>query len=158
MKLGALKGIIGAVAPTLGTALAGPLGGTAANAIASVLGCKPDPKSISSAMQSATPEQLAEIKKAELDFEAQMKKMDVDIFALETQDVQHARKAFANDWTPKILAIGLMIIFAAYAFLITVSPPSTQSDTIPSLLIGTFSGVLASVVSFYFGSSHKKDD
>ena len=158
MKLGALKGIIGAVAPTLGTALAGPLGGTAANAIASVLGCKADPKSISTAMQSATPEQLAEIKKAELDFEAQMKKMDVDIFSLETQDVQHARKAFANDWTPKILAIGLLLMFAGYAFLITVSPPSQQSDTIPSLLIGSMSGVLASVVSFYFGSSHKKDD
>ena len=87
-----------------------------------------------------------------------MKKMDVDIFALETQDVQNARKAFANDWTPKILAIGLLLMFAGYAFLITVSPPSQQSDTIPSLLIGSMSGVLASVVSFYFGSSHKKDD
>lgn len=158
MKLGALKGIIGAVAPTLGTALAGPLGGTAANAISAVLGCKPDAKSISTAMQSATPEQLAEIKKAELEFEARMQELSVDIYELETKDIQDARRAFANDWTPKILAIGLMIIFAAYAFLITVSPPSTQSDTIPSLLIGTFSGVLASVVSFYFGSSHKKDD
>ncbi|OUV24590.1 MAG: hypothetical protein CBC57_06675 [Euryarchaeota archaeon TMED97] len=158
MKLGALKGIIGAVAPTLGTALAGPLGGTAANAIASVLGCKNDAKSISTAMQSATPEQLLAIKEAELEFESKMAQMDVDIFALETQDVQHARKAFANDWTPKILAIGLLIMFAGYAFLITISPPSTQSDTIPSLLIGSMSGVLASVVSFYFGSSHKKDD
>ena len=87
-----------------------------------------------------------------------MQELSVDIYELETKDIQDARRAFANDWTPKILAIGLMIIFAAYAFLITVSPPSTQSDTIPSLLIGTFSGVLASVVSFYFGSSHKKDD
>lgn len=155
MKLGALKGIIGAVAPTLGTALAGPLGGTAANAISAVLGCKPDAKSISTAMQSATPEQLAEIKKAELEFEARMQELSVDIYELETKDIQDARRAFANDWTPKILAIGLMIIFAAYAFLITVSPPSTQSDTIPSLLIGTFSGVLASVVSFYFGPTKR---
>ena len=158
MKLGALKGIIGAVAPTLGTALAGPLGGTAAQAISAVLGCKPDAKSISTAMSSATPQQLLDIKEAELEFEARMQELSVDIYELETKDIQDARRAFAGDWTPKILAIGLMIIFAAYAFLITVSPPSTQSDTIPSLLIGTFSGVLASVVSFYFGSSHKKDD
>ena len=158
MNFGALKGVIGAVAPTLGTALAGPLGGTAAQAISAVLGCKSDPKSISTAMQNATPEQLAEIKKAELEFEARMQELSVDIYELETKDIQDARRAFAGDWTPKILAIGLMIIFAAYAFLITLSPPSTQSDTIPSLLIGTFSGVLASVVSFYFGSSHKKDD
>ena len=158
MKLGALKGIIGAVAPTLGTALAGPLGGTAAQAISAVLGCKPDAKSISTAMSSATPQQLLDIKEAELEFEARMQELSVDIYELETKDIQDARRAFAGDWTPKILAIGLMIIFAAYAFLITVSPPSTQSDTIPSLLIGTFSGVLASVVSFYFGSSHKKDE
>ena len=105
MNFGALKGVIGAVAPTLGTALAGPLGGTAAQAISAVLGCKNDPKSISTAMQNATPEQLAEIKKAELDFEAQMKKMDVDIFALETADVQDARKAHKGDWTPRIFGL-----------------------------------------------------
>ena len=53
MNFGALKGIIGAVAPTLGTALAGPLGGTAAQAISAVLGCKNDPKSISTDIQDA---------------------------------------------------------------------------------------------------------
>jgi hypothetical protein len=53
------------------------------------------------AVQAATPEQLAEIKKAELDFEARMKELDVDIFALETQDAQDARKHFAKDWTAK---------------------------------------------------------
>jgi hypothetical protein len=51
------------------------------------------------------PEQLAEIKKAELDFEARMKELDVDIFALETQDTQDARKHFAKDWTAKIIAL-----------------------------------------------------
>ena len=65
MNFGALKNVIGAVAPTLGTALGGPLGGTAAKAISAVLGCKSDANSISTAMQNATPEQLAEIKKAE---------------------------------------------------------------------------------------------
>ena len=64
MKFGAIKGLIGAVAPTIGQALGGPLGGTAAQAIAQVLGCKPDEKSIEKAVQNATPEQLAEIKKA----------------------------------------------------------------------------------------------
>ena len=83
-------------------ALGGPLGGAAAQTIASELGCKPDEKSIANAVQAATPEQLAEIKKAELDFQVQMKKLDVDVFALEAEDVQHARSAFKGDWTPKI--------------------------------------------------------
>ena len=41
-----LKNIVGAVAPTLGSALAGPLGGQAASVIAGVLGCGTKPKEI----------------------------------------------------------------------------------------------------------------
>ena len=77
-----IKNLVGAVAPTLGSALGGPLGGQAATVIAGVLGCGTKPKEIEKAMAVATPEQLAEVKKAELEFEAQMKELDVDIFAL----------------------------------------------------------------------------
>ena len=70
---GLFKNIIGAVAPTLGTAIGGPMGGMAANMIADVLGVPNDQKSIQQAMQSATPEQMLELKKAEQEFEVQMK-------------------------------------------------------------------------------------
>jgi|TARA_R100000234_G_scaffold23736_1_gene13579 hypothetical protein len=158
MNFGAIKNIVGAVAPTLGTALAGPLGGTAAQAISAVLGCKNDPKSISTAMQQATPEQLAEIKKAELDFEAQMKKMDVDIFNLETADVQDARKAFKGDWTPRVFGLFSLCGFLGYIFLVTIQPPDANSDTIVSLVLGYLGGLVSGISSFYFGASHKKDD
>ena len=158
MNFGALKGVIGAVAPTLGTALAGPLGGTAAQAISAVLGCKNDPKSISTAMQSATPEQLAEIKKAELDFEAQMKKMDVDIFALETADVQDARQAFKGDWTPRVFGLFSLFGFIGYIFLVTIQPPDANSDTIVSLVLGYLGGLVSGISSFYFGASHGGKD
>ena len=157
MNFGALKGVIGAVAPTLGTALAGPLGGTAAQAISAVLGCKNDPKSISTAMQNATPEQLAEIKKAELDFEAQMKKMDVDIFALETADVQDARKAHKGDWTSRVFGLFSLIGFLGYIFLVTIQPPDANSDTIVSLVLGYLGGLVSGISSFYFGASHAKE-
>ena len=158
MNFGALKGVISAVAPTLGTALAGPLGGTAAQAISAVLGCKTDAKAISTAMQNATPEQLAEIKKAELDFEAQMKQMDVDIFALETADVQDARKAHKGDWTPRVFGLLALIGFLAYIFLVTIQPPDANSDTIVSLVLGYLGGLVSGISSLYFGASHKTDD
>ena len=62
--------------------------------LADVLGCDPTPQKIEKALQQATPEQLAEIKKAELDFEVRMKELEVDVFALETKDTQHARESF----------------------------------------------------------------
>ena len=68
-------------------------------------------KSIVHAVQAATPEQLAELKKAELDFQVQMKKLDVDVFALETEDIQHARSAFKGDWTPKFIAVACVLFF-----------------------------------------------
>ena len=44
MKFKLIKNIIGAVAPTIGTALGGPMGNMAANMIADTLGCEPTPK------------------------------------------------------------------------------------------------------------------
>jgi len=158
MNLGALKGIVSAVAPTLGTALGGPLGGTAAKAISAVLGCKSDPQSIEKAVASASPEQLVEIKKAELDFEAKMAEMEVDIFNLETQDVQDARKAFASDWTPRIFGLFSLCGFLGYIFLVTIQPPDANSDTIVSLVLGYLGGLVSGISSFYFGASHKKDE
>ena len=157
MNFGALKGVIGAVAPTLGTALAGPLGGTAAQAISAVLGCKNDVKSISTAMQTATPEQLVAIKEAELEFEAKMAQMEVDVFALETADVQDARKAHKGDWTPRIFGLFSLVGFLGYIFLVTIQPPDANSDTIVSLVLGYLGGLVSGISAFYFGASHAKD-
>ena len=98
MKFDVIKGILGEIAPTIGTALGGPVGGAAASMLADVLGCDPTPQKIEKALAQATPEQLAEIKKAELDFEVRMKELEVDVFALETKDIQHARDSFQEDW------------------------------------------------------------
>ena len=152
-----LKNIVGAVAPTLGTALGGPLGGAAASAIAEALGCESDSRSLEKAVQSATPAQLAAIKKAELDFEARMKELDVDIFAIEAQDKQDARKHFAKDWTARFLAVALCLLFAGYIFLVTILPPDQNSDALINLILGTISGSFSTVVAFYFGASQKQD-
>tara|TARA_R100001369_G_C3271707_1_gene160167 strand:+ start:103 stop:579 length:477 start_codon:yes stop_codon:yes gene_type:complete len=158
MNLGALKGIIGAVAPTLATAMGSPLAGAAMSAIADKLGVKNEPKAIEKAIQNATPEQLVAIKEAELDFEAKMAQMDVDIFALETADVQDARKAHRGDWTPRIFGLLALVGFLCYIFLVTIQPPDANSDTIVSLVLGYLGGLVSGISAFYFGASHVKED
>ena len=157
MKFGAIKGLIGAVAPTIGQALGGPLGGTAAQAIAQVLGCKPDEKSIEKAVQNATPEQLAEIKKAELDFQARMKELEVDVFKLETADIQNARENFKGDWTPRFIAIACVLFFGGYIAMVTIQDPAANDDGIVNLVLGYLGGIVSSIISFYYGASHKHD-
>ena len=153
MNFDKVKGLVGSLAPTLGAALGGPVGGAAATMLADVLGCDPAPQKIEKALQQATPEQLAEIKKAELDFEVRMKELEVDVFALETKDTQHARESFKEDWTARAIALLSVLLFGGYILLVTLQPPSANDDGIVNLVLGYLGGVVSSIVSFYFGAS-----
>ena len=157
MNFDKVKGLVGSLAPTLGAALGGPVGGAAASMLADVLGCDPVPAKMERALQQATPEQLAEIKKAELDFQVQMKKLDVDVFALEAEDIQNARAAFKGDWTPKFIAVACVIFFGGYIALVTIQDPSANDDGIVNLVLGYLGGIVSSIISFYYGASHKHE-
>lgn len=133
------------------------MGNMAANVIADVLGVKPEPKALQQAVQNATPEQLAQIKKAELEFEAQMKELDVDIFALETADKQDARQKFSKDWTTRVMGIAVLGGFLGYIFLVTLQPPEQNSEALINLVLGYLGGLASAVISFYFGASNSGD-
>ena len=157
-KLGFLKNIVGAVAPTIGAALAGPMGGMAGDVVAKVLCCDNSPKSIEKAIQNATPEQMLELKKAEQDFELQMKELDVDVFELETKDIQDARSRFSKDWTTRIMGIATLGGFLGYIFMVTIQPPEQNSEALINLVLGYLGGLASAVISFYFGASHGGKD
>jgi hypothetical protein len=158
MKFNLIKNVVGAIAPTLGSALGGPLGGQAASVVAEVLGCKPEPKAINQAIKTATPEQMVELKKAEQDFEVQMKELDVDIFALEVQDTQDARSKFSKDWTTRFMGLITISGFMGYIFLVTLQPPEQNSEALINLVLGYLGGLASAVISFYFGASHSPED
>ena len=155
--LKSVKGIIGAVAPTIGTALGGPMGGMAAKMVSEALGVDNDPKKIEKAIQAATPEQLAELKKIDADFDVKMKELDVDLFALETADIQSARGMFSKDWTARIIGVTVVGGFMGYIFLVTIMPPEQNSEALINLVLGYLGGLASAIISFYFGASQKQD-
>jgi hypothetical protein len=109
-------------------------------------------------MANPSMEDLAKIKEAELKFEAEMKKHEVDIFALEAADVQDARKNFSKDWTARIIGIAMIGGFLGYIFLVTLQPPEQNSEALINLVLGYLGGLASAVVSFYFGASNSSDD
>ena len=129
------KNIVGAVAPTLGTAIGGPMGGMAANMIADVLGVPNNQKS----------------------FEVQMKELDVDVFELEVADKQNARSMFSKDWTARIIGLFTIGGFLGYIFLVTLQPPEQNSEALINLVLGYLGGLASAIISFYFGASHSPD-
>ena len=153
-----LKNIVGAVAPTLGTALGGPMGGMAATMISEVLGVPNNTKAIEKGLAEATPEQMLELKKAEQAFELQMKELEVDVFSLETADKQDARGKFSKDWTARIIGVVVVGGFMGYIFLVTLQPPEQNSEALINLVLGYLGGLASAVISFYFGASHTQKD
>ena len=158
MKFSAIKSIIGAVAPTIGAALGGPIGGAAMQVVSQALGCKADERSVEQAMAQASSEDLVKIREAELEFEAKMEQLGVDVFALETADKQDARKYFAKDYTAKFIGIVMVLFFCGYIAMVTIMPPEQNSMELINLVLGYMGGLVSAVISFYFGASHKQDD
>jgi hypothetical protein len=156
MKWDSIKGLVGAVAPTIGAAIGGPVGGGAGKILAQVLGVPAEPQAVQKALSEATPEQLAEIKKADIAYKTRLAELEVDIFELETADIQNARDAAKSDWTPKVLALLSFLFFGGYVTVVTISPYE-QNEAIINLVLGYLGGIVSAVVSFYFGASHKSE-
>ena len=125
--------------------------------IAEVLGVPNNQKSIQKAIQNATPEQMLELKKAEQQFEVQMKELEVDVFKLETQDKQNARSMFSKDWTARIIGLVTIGGFLGYIFLVTLQPPEQNSEALINLVLGYLGGLASAIISFYFGASNSSN-
>lgn len=156
MKWDSIKGLVGAVAPTIGSAIGGPVGAGAGKILAQVLGVPAEPQAVQKALSEATPEQLAEIKKADLAYKTRLAELEVDIFELENADRASARDMAKGDWTPKVLALLAFLFFGGYVTVVTISPYE-QNEAIINLVLGYLGGIVSAVVSFYFGASHKAD-
>ena len=153
--------ILGAVAPTLATALGGPLAGMAVQTIATALGLPAESteKDISKAISSATPDQLLALKKAEQDFTVRMKELDIDLekIAAGDRDSARRREAQVRDWMPRVLAFVVVAGFMATVFLVLLGYVDGMKDPLMATTVGTLIGFVSAkceqVVAYYFGSS-----
>ncbi len=157
------KKLVGSIAPTIATALGGPLAGAATAAISSAVLGKPDASEdeLSTALAAASPDTLAKIKEADNNFKIKMQELGVDLEKARYQDVQNARamNIARPDNTARNLAYMALIGFFAVLFIelgIAISPDMSIDETTQRTLDITtgvlFAWVLA-VKDFYFGSS-----
>ena len=86
-----------------------------------------------------------------------MKELDVDLYALETADIQDARGKFSKDWTSRVIGVTVVGGFMGYIFLVTLQPPEQNSEALINLVLGYLGGLASAVISFYFGASQAKD-
>ena len=147
-----LKGI----APTLATAVVGPLGGAAVSAIANKLGVS---DAVESVVQAIGNDPQAAQKLAELDLEyAKLDAADRD--SARKRELEIATSASAP-WYSKMvtpaLALGMFFLWAAINYTLL-----TGSNAIPDAMreivirmLGSLDAATMLILSYYFGNSHK---
>lgn len=157
MDLSKIGNLLGQLAPTIATAIGGPIAGMAVKALAGALGLSQDASSedVETALINATPEQLAAIKKVDADFKVQMKELDIDLEKIAAGDRDSARnmQMHTNDWIPRAMAIMVTFgFFGILTWLLTKGVPPTGSETLIYML-GALGTAWTGIVQFYFGSS-----
>ncbi len=153
--------VIGAVAPTLATAVGGPIGGMAMKFITDALGIPSDASKddMAKAISHATPDQLLALKQAENDFAVRMKELDIDLERIASNDRDSARKreSQVRDWMPRILAFVIVAGFMATVFMVLMGVVEGMKDPLMATTVGTLIGFVSAkceqVVAYYFGSS-----
>ena len=149
--------LLGQVAPTIATALGGPLAGVAVKTLSNVLlghenGSEDDVKA---AMASASPDQLASLKKIDADFKVQMKELDIDLERIAAGDRDSARKmqTETRDWVPKLLAVVITLgFFGILVWMLVNGMPTTGTEAL-LMMLGALGTAWTGVVNFYYGSS-----
>lgn len=149
---------ISKIAPMIGTALGGPLGGIAAEMLASKIGIpEKTVEAVKEAVsgQKLTGDQLAGIKAAEIEFQKFLETNKIDLAKLDVQNTQGARDMFSatRSNTPSILSF--VVTFGFFAILLTMILQPEQKASEPLLiLLGALGAAFGAVVNFWLGSSH----
>ena len=155
-----IKSILATVAPWIGTALGGPLGGMAVTAAADALGLSDKTEAaIKSALSGATPEQMLALKQADNDFSLKMQALGFDsmekMAALQNADRDSARnrEIQVKDGTPKILAYLITAGFFGMLVAMLFNAIPDQNRDILNIMLGALGTTWANVTGYYYGST-----
>lgn len=150
---------IKSLAPLIGTALGGPLGGAAAAFLADKLGIEGKTiEAVSDVLQSGrmTPDQVAAVKLAEVEFQKFLAANKIDLAKLEVQDRQGARDMQSGTRSPIPGVLAVIIVGGFFGILVAMMLGVLKVSDQQSLLIllGALSAGFGAVLNFYFGSSN----
>lgn len=155
------KNTIKAIAPTVASALGGPLAGAAVAAIGSIFG-------VSDATQETikdiitngqlTPEQVGKLRELELQYQNEEKERNFRYSELEFKDRDSARQANVQGGTLKMLfwlsLVLLAICLGSEVAVLFAGYPTDVPDIIVGRVLGLLDSVALMVLAFWYGSSN----
>lgn len=146
--------------PMLGTALGGPLGGLAVEAIGSALGISDATEDkVKQALAGATAADMLALKKAEQEFTLKMQELgfknaaELEAIAAGDRNSARAREMAVRDKTPSALAFVVTIgFFSVLGYLIAYGVPKEGGEAL-LVMLGSLGTAWTGIIAYYFGSS-----
>ncbi len=157
--------IIATVAPWIGTAIGGPLGGMAVEAAANALGLSDKTvEAVKGAIMGASPETLLALKEADQNFALQMQSLGFqnikDLESIAAADRDSARKMQMENksFMPAVITAGILASFAGTLVALLFIPIPTENRDLIIYMIGQLSGFAGSAVAFWLGTTRQSED
>ena len=152
--------IVRTVAPWIGTALGGPLGGMAVEAAANALGISDKTTdAVKQALGGATPEQMLALKKADQDFAVQMQalgfKQVTDLESLAVADRKDARTMQVAKPSPVPALLSLLVTAGYFGILVGMMAGglNIHDSEAMLLMLGSLTTAWGAVMAFWFGTT-----
>ena len=141
------------IAPTIATALGGPLGGLAYEAVSKVLGISQDDAKNMLDDGKLTADQIASVQQAEIALKAKAQELNLDFEQLAVQDRKSARDLQQNTHSIIPPALAIIVTLGFFGILVGLMMETFKTSDALLLMLGSLGTAWTAIMSFYFGSS-----
>jgi hypothetical protein len=142
------------IAPTIATALGGPLAGMAVSAISKAIGV--DEKDVGDLINNnkLTADQIAQVKLAEIELQKQANELGLNFEALAVDDRKSARdmQVATRSWIPPLLAASVTAGFFGILAMMLLGKVDSNNPAI-LMMLGSLGTAWTGIIAYYFGSS-----
>jgi plasmid maintenance system antidote protein VapI len=142
------------IAPTIDTALGGPLAGMAVTAISKAIGVDEEDVGELINNNKLTAEQIAKIKIAEIDLQKQAQELGLNFEKLAVDDRKSAREMQATTRSIVPPALAAIVTVGFFGILVMMLLGQVDSNNPPILMmLGSLGTAWTGIIAYYFGSS-----
>lgn len=148
--------ILKVAAPTVATALGGPLAGLAVKFLADKLGVPAeDEEAIVQAVQGVGPEQIVQLKQMDVEFQKFLRQNQIDLEKIAADDRNSARNLLiqTKSKVPAILSIGIVTGYFLILILMLRGELVIGDSQALLLMLGALSAGFGAVLNYWFGTS-----
>jgi hypothetical protein len=141
------------IAPTIASALCGPLAGLAVEAVSKAIDV--DPKDVNKIISDGklSADQIAQIKVAEIAMAAKAQELGLDFEKLAVDDRKSARQMQATNQSFIPGAMAIVVTVGFFGILIGLMTEHFKTSEALMLMLGSLGTAWTGIIAFYFGSS-----